>query len=67
MKVNYKVEGMTCAKCVEHISNAVNEVSPETELCFNLKSKTVTISGEHNIEKVNKSIIDAGYSSLPNT
>ncbi len=58
-----KVEGMHCGKCVERITNALNQVN----LDFNvsLEDKTVTINGcDHCVKTAISELDDLGFDAV---
>ena len=61
---SFKVEGMSCAHCVESVTKAVHEVAPGAEVRVDLASGAVEIGGEARREVLAKAIEDAGYKVL---
>jgi uncharacterized membrane protein YraQ (UPF0718 family)/copper chaperone CopZ len=56
-----KVPGMTCEHCVNAIRGALRAVHGVNEVGINLKLKTVTITGEFDMEAAMAAVRDAGY------
>ena len=57
------IQGMTCAACVLHVTNALNLNKNTNVLSVNLATETAVINSESlNIESINKLLKDAGYS-----
>ena len=55
-----KVEGMHCGKCVERITNALNEV--KLDFTVSLEDKTVTINGcDHCVKTAISELDDLGF------
>lgn len=55
------IEGMSCAHCVKHVTNALNELDGITRVIVDLASNTATIEGNVSEEAVKAAIEDAGY------
>ena len=63
-KVDLKIQGMTCAMCVQTIENSLNSLDDEISAQVNLGTETASI--EYNPEKISikdleNSVKDAGY------
>ncbi|MCM8709987.1 copper ion binding protein [Clostridium sp. SYSU_GA19001] len=63
MKKKILVEGMSCGHCVNHVKEALSELSGVTSVDVNLKAKTAIIEAEADIEDkdIKSAIEDAGY------
>lgn len=63
MKKKIIVEGMSCGHCVNHVKNALEELSGVTSVTVDLESKTAVVeaSGELSDETIKAAIEDAGY------
>ncbi|MBU3155900.1 cation transporter [Clostridium estertheticum] len=62
MKKKIYVEGMSCGHCVNHVSEALNEIGA-TEIEVNLESKVATaeIGDSISDDVIKLAIEDAGY------
>lgn len=56
-----KVEGMMCTHCKARVESVCKTVPGAVDAVVDLQQKTVTVTGDVNVEAVKKSIIDAGY------
>lgn len=62
MKMNLKVEGMSCQHCVMAVSNALFEIEGVENVQIQLESKSVLVQGENLSEEAIRDAIDeAGY------
>lgn len=63
MKKVLHIEGMMCAHCVKHATDALNALDGVNVLAVDLKKKTAEISLEKEAsdETLKKAIADAGY------
>lgn len=63
MKKKIIVEGMSCGHCVNHVKNALEELSGVTSVTVDLESKTAVVeaSGDLSDETIKAAIEDAGY------
>lgn len=62
MKMNLKVEGMSCQHCVMAVSNALFAIEGVENVQIQLDAKTVSVQGENLSEKAIRDAIDeAGY------
>ena len=62
MKKKILVEGMSCAHCVNHVSEALKEIGgTEVEVSLEKKLATAEISPEITDEAIKLAIEDAGY------
>ncbi len=58
-----KVEDMHCGKCVERITNALNEVN--LDFAVSLEDKTVTINGcAHCVKTAVSELDDLGFTAV---
>ena len=58
-----KVEGMTCAHCQKHVTNALAKLEGVTSVDVSLEAKTATVKADRDIPvtEFEKAITDAGY------
>ena len=58
-----KVEGMTCAHCQKHVTNALAKLDGVTAVDVSLEAKTATVQAIRDIPvaEFEKAITDAGY------
>ena len=58
-----KVEGMTCAHCQKHVTNALAKLDGVTAVDVSLEAKTATVQATRDIPvaEFEKAITDAGY------
>lgn len=56
-----KIEGMMCAHCVKHVTDALNGVEGVTVKNVDLKKKIATIEGDADDASLIKAVTDAGY------
>lgn len=58
-----KVEGMTCAHCQKHVTNALAKLDGVTAVDVSLEAKTATVKADRDIPvaEFEKAITDAGY------
>lgn len=61
----FKVPDMTCGHCVKSITEAIMEVAPSVEVACDLSTKLVTVTGQHDGDKIQEVIKDAGYTPGP--
>lgn len=63
MKKRIIVEGMSCGHCVNHVKNALEEVSGVTNVNVDLQSKAAVVeaNGEVKDGDIKFAIEDAGY------
>ena len=59
----YTVQGMTCAHCVQSVTEEVSEVPGVTGVDVDLASGRVTVSSEHPVDDaaVRAAVSEAGY------
>lgn len=55
------IEGMSCAHCVKHVTNALTELEGTTRVVVDLASKTAIFEGSASEEEIKAAIEDAGY------
>lgn len=57
------IDGMSCANCVNHVTNALEELSGVTKVTVDLDTKTALIetSGVVKDNDIKSAIDDAGY------
>lgn len=61
MDMVIKVEGMMCPHCKARVESVCKEIAGVQDAVVDLQKKTVTVTGNANLEQVKKSITDAGY------
>ena len=59
-----KVEGMMCPHCKARVESVCKEIAGVQDAVVDLQEKTVTVTGDANIDLIKKSITDAGYKVL---
>ena len=66
MKKKITIEGMSCMHCVDHVKDALNELSGVKEVDVNLSAGTAIIESTGNItdDQIKAAIDDAGYEVL---
>ena len=57
----YKIEGMTCEGCVKSVTRSLQTALPDAKVEVILASKQVRIEGDHDPEKVERCIEEAGF------
>lgn len=55
------IEGMSCAHCVKHVTNALNDLDGITRVVVDLASKTAVVEGNASDNDMKAAIEDAGY------
>ncbi|MFZ4615307.1 MAG: heavy-metal-associated domain-containing protein [Rectinemataceae bacterium] len=62
MKKTLSVEGMSCNHCVNHVKNALADLSGIDSVMVDLATKTAVVEGEALDDAAMKAaVIDAGY------
>lgn len=63
MKKSIIVEGMSCAHCVNHVKNALEDLNGVTAVSVDLNSKTAVIEANTEVKDgdIKFAIEDAGY------
>ena len=61
----FNVPDMTCRHCVKSITEAIKAVAPSAEVACDLSTKLVTVTGQHDADKIQQVVKDAGYSPQP--
>lgn len=61
MQTVIKVNGMMCTHCKARVEGICKEAPGVTDAVVDLAAKTVTVSGNTDIEALKKAINDAGY------
>ena len=64
MEITLKIEGMMCAHCVKHVTDALKGVEGVTDAKVDLESKTAVIKGTAAKEALVQAVADAGYEAL---
>ncbi len=64
MEITLKIEGMMCAHCVKHVTDALKGVEGVTDAKVDLESKTAVIKGTATKEALVQAVADAGYEAL---
>lgn len=57
------IEGMSCAHCVKHVTNALNELPGVSETVVSLEGKTATVQHDGTVtpEQMKLAVEEAGY------
>lgn len=65
MKVDFKVEGMTCASCQSHVEKAVKKVDGVENVNVSLLTNSMSVEciDTLDLNKINKAVSNAGYKS----
>ena len=63
--IEFLVEGMSCAHCVNAITEAIQKLDPGAEVHVDLGSKHVRIGSELDGFLLSQALTDAGYDPLP--
>lgn len=66
----YRVTGMTCASCAEHVRKAVAKLPGIERSEVNIATEKLSVSFDEvktNFSKMKKAVEDAGYGLLDNT
>ena len=58
------IEGMMCQHCVQHVTNALNELDGITDVTVDLEEGTATVQGKASIEAIRTVIDEAGYNVI---
>jgi copper chaperone CopZ len=63
MKKELLIEGMTCAHCASHVSEALNDICGVKSAKVDLKGKTALVELAHEVDskKFKEAIDEAGY------
>ncbi len=61
MEKRLSIEGMSCAHCVKHVTEALKEVEGVTSVEVDLASKSALVQGEVKDENLKLAVEDAGY------
>ncbi|KPU44220.1 mercuric transport protein periplasmic component precursor [Oxobacter pfennigii] len=62
MKKKLLVEGMSCMHCVNHVKNALSEISGVTDVKVDLEGKNAVVEFDNvDDEKFKAAVADAGY------
>lgn len=59
--MQFEVEGMSCAHCVQAVTKAVQSVAPSAKVEIDLASGQVTINGGDRRDAIAAAIKEAGY------
>lgn len=57
----FKAEGMSCGKCVKHVTEAVHEVDPAAKVEVDLAQGKVRVESAKAAEQLARAIEEAGY------
>ncbi|RLB47703.1 MAG: heavy metal transporter [Deltaproteobacteria bacterium] len=57
----YKIQGMTCGGCVNSVTKALEAALPDTKVEVTLETNQVSIEGDHDAQRVERAIDDAGF------
>lgn len=61
MQTVIHAEGMMCTHCQARVEKLCRQMPGVTDAVVDLKAKTVTVTGDPDIQAVKKAINDAGY------
>ena len=61
METVIKVEGMMCPHCKARVEQVCKAVPGTTDAVVDLQAKTVTVTGDADVNALKKAIVDAGY------
>jgi copper ion binding protein len=61
MEKTYLVNGMTCAHCVNAVSDEVGKLPGVESIHVDLAAGTVTVTGEVHVDAVRAAVDEAGY------
>ena len=61
METVLRVEGMMCTHSKAAVEKACRGVAGVTEAVVDLKAKTVTVTGDADVQMLKKAIVDAGF------
>ncbi|ADL53135.1 heavy-metal-associated domain-containing protein [Clostridium cellulovorans] len=63
MKKKIVIEGMSCNHCVNHVTNALEEIKGIKDIVVMLDTKTAIVDAEESVkdEEIKFAIDDAGY------
>lgn len=66
MKTTIKVEGMSCAHCVKHVTNALTELDNVSNVVVNLDTATAVFESSAVVtdEVIKAALDDAGYDAV---
>ena len=61
----FLVEGMTCAHCVNAVTEAIHSLDPAATVDVNLGTKLVRVRSDVDRFLLSQSLADAGYEAIP--
>ena len=62
MKTVLNIEGMSCAHCVKHVTEALEALDGvKAEVSLEAKTATVEYNGAVTLDEMKAAVIDAGY------
>lgn len=65
---NFKIEGMTCASCVQSIEKSVGKLSGVSNVSVNLATEKMNVAYDeaaNSVSDILKAVSDAGYKAIP--
>jgi copper chaperone len=65
MKMEIRVDDMTCNHCVSTITKAIKDADANASVDIDLKSHLVRVAGATDAEDIVEAIRDAGYTPVP--
>ena len=69
MKTIIKIEGMSCAHCVQHVKKALEAVSGVKSAAVSLQTKSAEVEHEDkvNLDALKAAVAEAGFSAQSTT
>jgi len=61
---SFQVIDMTCNHCVKSITTSVHSVAPDAGVLCDVAAHTVTVTGVHDRQQVERAIKEAGYTPV---
>ena len=63
MKKKLSIEGMTCQHCVQHITEALNEVEGVSSVSVDLEGKSAEVEASESVtdDALKSAVAEAGY------
>ncbi len=61
MKIEFRVEGMSCQHCTAAVTHAIREHDPDAKVQIDLAGGYVTVESDQSVETVQSAIAEAGY------
>lgn len=63
--IEFLVEGMTCAHCVNAVTEAIHSLDPAATVDVNLGTKLVRVRSDLDRFLLSQALVDAGYEPIP--